>query len=140
MKFDTFQDLIKFFLDKDLSKYEITECQIFNDQSKFNENDTNLLNETYYDVAFMMLHDSPSVTFKSGDHSILVVEDLNYISGCCSSAKIKLLNRELNVNICENENGLPISKFTVMINGQLYDNEFIITTDTSKHNTIKICK
>jgi hypothetical protein len=143
MKFNNFDELITFLHGKDFStlNFEIT-----------NINDNSIVdagvpvvadlisNPENVKVTFNSFSDKPELDFTLGESSMLLVNEFHHVPNTCSVTKVTLAGRELTVGVCESNDGLPKTKFDVMIDGKLYGGkEFILVTDAAKYkNTINL--
>ena len=146
MKFNTFDELIGFLYGKDLSKLEFdikdtSECAIGDGSCTVPDPRAVVPQQpSTVGVTFNSLASKPVLEFETADKSYLVVSEFEHIPNTCSTTKIELAGSELMLGVCENEDGLPVAKFDVIINEKLYSSkEFILVTDSQKYkNTISI--
>ena len=145
MKFQTYDDLIKFLAGKDLPflNFEITndiqqtqpclsgDCSATLAVQPVSGIMAPVVIETI-DVTFNSFHDKPTFLFEKSDESVLVVEEFHHIPNTCSTTIIHLGDRELTIGVCERDDGCPIAKFDVIIEGKLYANkEFKVVSDST---------
>lgn len=94
-------------------------------------------NDTIVKVSLLPLHDKPVLEFEKSDEDILVVQKCDNIPNSCSASKVTILDRELILFVCE-ENGKKKASIDVEINGNIIRKHFLLETDQSKKNSIKI--
>lgn len=153
MKFNSYDELINFLSGKQLSalNFEITDDQqttqpcISGDCSTdlAVQPPTGIVSPTVVesiDVIFNSFHDKPAISFEKGDDTVLVVEEFHHIPNTCSTTVINLDGRELTIGVCEREDGCPVAKFDVIIEGKLYaGKQFKVVSDATKYkNTISL--
>ncbi len=153
MKFTTYDELIKFLAGKELSglNFEITDAPQDAPPCMSGDCSTNLAVQPpagivqptvieSIDVVFSSFHDKPTITFDKANESILLVEEFHHIPNTCSTTVINLGGRELTIGVCEREDGCPVAKFDVIIEGKLYaGKEFKVVSDATKYkNTISL--
>lgn len=147
MKFNSFDELIGYLYGKDLKtlNFDITEdtqsCPVSGDcdQSQVIVPVVPVQPQKV-GVTFNSFSGKPVVEFAVGDRSYMLVEEFEHIPNTCSTTKVCLAGRELTIGVCESEDGLPIAKFDVIIDGKRYGGkQFALVTDASKYaNTINL--
>ena len=153
MKFNTYDELIKFLAGKELPalNFEITDDQQVTPPCASGDCSADLAVQPApgmvtptvvesIDVVFNSFHDKPSIAFEKGEDSILVVEEFHHIPNTCSTTVINLDGRELTIGVCEREDGCPVAKFDVIIEGKMYaGKQFKVVSDATKYkNTISL--
>ena len=75
------------------------------------------------ETALSFLSTAPKVKTKviTTDQNIIYVENAEYIEGCCGTGKLKLLGREVLINMCECEGNLNVN-LNIAINETMYYN------------------
>lgn len=148
MKFLTYDELIKYLSDKELSSLEFeikelpaTDCPT-GDCSVIPNIAANppVPQNEQVAVTFASFYDKPEILFESSTESVLVVEEYTSIPNACSTTKINLGDREITIGICEAEDGQATAKFDIIVNGKSYfGKRFKIVSDSEKYkNTINL--
>ena len=149
MKFNSFDELIAYLHGKDLKtlNFEITEdgqsCELPGGCAATN-NDVAVpvvpVGPQNIGVTFNSFSDKPVVEFALGERSYMLVEEFEHIPNTCSTTKVCVAGRELTIGVCESEDGLPVAKFDVIIDGKLYcGKQFALVTDATKYtNTVSV--
>lgn len=148
MKFNSFDELIAYLYGKDLKtlNFEITEepqaCNLPGGCSTRADASVPVVPVApqKVGVTFNSFSDKPVVEFAVGERSYMLVEEFEHIPNTCSTTKVRVAGRELTVGVCESDDGLPVAKFDVIIDGKLYcGKRFALVTDASKYtNTVNI--
>lgn len=151
MIFNTYDELLTYLKDKNLPDLEFNISVVSNVNNFDNETSSTLDSEPCNDIVtpdstgnivairFESFSDKPTIEFVKGDKNLLVIEDYEHVPNSCSTSSISIGGRELLTRICENNDGLPVSNFDVIINGVFYpQQQFILTTDKTQENTINL--
>lgn len=144
MKFNSFDELISYLYGKDLSALEFEihdnsekcngECPMDDSEAETPATQT----VTTVPVTFNSLSDKPVIEFVIGAQSTLLVDAFEHIPNTCSTTKVNIFGRELTIGVCENDDGLPVAKFDVIVDGKVIGiKEFVLVTEADKYtNTI----
>lgn len=144
MKFNSFDELIAYLHGKDLKtlNFEITQDRQTCEPPGENvlSIPTAAIGPQMIGVTFNSLSDKPVVEFALGERSYMLVEEFEHIPDTCSTTKVCVAGRELTIGVCESEDGLPVAKFDVIIDGKFYcGKRFALVTDATKYtNTVSI--
>ena len=150
MKFASFDELIRYLVDKDFNalEFNIEETEVDATDNEMEpvpdseippETSKPNLDGSKVKVAFNSLSDNPVVEFELGPTSILAVAAFDYVPNACSTSKISFCDRSIVAGICESADGKPVVKFDVTVNGKLYSNKsFILSSSPTAKNIIAI--
>ena len=148
MKFNNYDELINYLKDKNLEnlEFEITDTvpdTVQPDVACDGDCDVGATVpakiEEYVNVQIKTFYDSPTMTFKSGDKNILVVESLNHIPNTCSTSEVSIGDRKILTSICEDEAGIPYIELFVEHNGNYNKKKFsLYTKDSGLESQISI--
>lgn len=156
MKFNTYDELIKYLRDKDLAllEFDIKDVAPAADGQVVSvatdpatpppmttaPSTTLMMSTEALAVKFTSFFESPEILFDTGDESVLLVEEYNSIPNSCSTTRVNIGDRELFVGVCEDCNGQAISRFDIVVDGKSYfGKKFRIETDATKYkNTISL--
>lgn len=150
MKFNTYDELIKYLKDKDLAtlEFDIIDADPISSNTISTEPSSilppqptaTLIVATEAMVKFTSFFESPEFSFDVGDESIMLVDAYTSIPNSCSTTRVNIGDRELLIGVCEDSSGQATAKFDIVANGKPYFcKKFRIETDTAKYkNTISL--
>lgn len=147
MKFTSFDDLIKFLVDKDFNNLEFTITDTAASDVIVPVPDSKVaptvtapnLDGEKVSATFNSLYNNPVLEFEYGPVSTLAVKDFDYVANACSTSRISFCDRTITIGICESEAGLPTAVFDVTVNGVRYSNKvFVLCSSPTAKNIIAI--
>lgn len=151
MKFNTYDDLLNYLKDKSLPALEFTIDQVEGELPADGDCDGDCsvdpVNVVDVDepteivaVEIDSFYDKPVMEFVTGNRNIMIVDSFTHIPNSCSTTSLTVLGRSVTTCICENDAGIPVAKFDIIIDGKYTQREFELYTceATGVQNTIII--
>ena len=151
MKFNTYDELLNYLKDKPLPSLEFTIDEVESELPVDGECDgecsadpmTPAVSDEPTEIVTVEIdsfYDKPVMEFASGTRNIMIVDSFTHIPNSCSTTSLTVLGRSVTTCICENDAGIPVAKFDIIIDGKYTQREFELYTceATGVKNTIII--
>lgn len=121
LKFETLEELTTYICENELNVKDIIVC-LEEDHEQINEE----LKLDNFDIKLLSFNDNSILFEKIGEENILFVEDFEYIENSCSTARIKLNEKIIWLNVCDAEGASKVNLDVAINEKNFYNVPFII--------------